>query len=132
MRAHARTSRKHARSWQIAHARVYGSCARVRARIFTKINTLINTYLMRKSLKFRKDPSFRWGEISLFVTMYDLDLKCSSFSKTQKNAILSDKKRTLRFIFFKTFFDENGWTSVICHMQKTVWNSDFSWPHTSE
>ena len=75
---------------------------------------------MRKSLKFRKDPSFRWGDISLFVTMYDLDLKCSSFSKTQKNAILSDKKRTLRFIFFKTFFDENGWTSVICHTQKTV------------
>ena len=44
---------------QIAHARVYGSYAPVRARIFTKINALINSYLMRKSLKFRKDPSFR-------------------------------------------------------------------------
>ena len=68
-----------------------------------KKNLLITSYLMRKSLKFRKDPSFRWGEISLFVTIYDLDLKFLSFSKPQKNAILSGKKRTLRIIFFNFF-----------------------------
>ena len=108
------------RSRQFAHARVYGSCARIRARIFTKKNLLITSYLIRKSLKFRKDPSFRWGDISLFVTMYDLDLKFLSFSKTKKNSILSDKKRTLRIIFFNFFFDENGEKSVICQTQKTV------------
>ena len=37
MHAHARTSRNHARKFFIARARVYGSYARVRARIFTKI-----------------------------------------------------------------------------------------------
>ena len=103
MRAHARTSRKRARARFAASARVYSSCARVRARILTKINVLINSYLIRKSLKFRKDPSFRWGDIWLFVTMYDLDLKFLSFSKTRKSAILSGKKRTLRIIFFNFF-----------------------------
>ena len=100
MRAHARTSRKCARARFAASARVYSSCARVRARILTKINVLINSYLIRKSLKFRKDPSFRWGDIWLFVTMYDLDLKFLSFSKTRKSAILSGKKRTLLQFFF--------------------------------
>ena len=93
MHAHARTGRNRARSRQIAHARVYGSCARIRARIFTKINTLITLYLIRKSLKFRKDPSFRWGDISLFVTMYDLDQNFLSFSNPPKNAILNVKIR---------------------------------------
>ena len=46
---------------------------------------------MSKSVKFRKDPSFRWGDIPLFVTMYDLELKILSFSKTQKNSILCGK-----------------------------------------
>ena len=75
---------------------------------------------MKKSQKFRKDPSFRSGDISLFVTMYDLDLKSLSFSKTQKNSILSGKKRTLKIILLNFFFDENGEKSVICHTQKTV------------
>ena len=43
----------------IARVRVHGSCARVPAQIFTKKYLLITSYLMRKSLKFRKDPSFR-------------------------------------------------------------------------
>ena len=47
-------------------------------------NLLIASYLMTKSLKFRKDPSFRWGDVSLFVTMSDLDLKFLSFKKKQK------------------------------------------------
>ena len=93
MHVYARTSRKRARARFAASARDYGSYARVRARIFTKINTLINLYLMRKSLKFRKDPSFRWGDISLFVTMYDLDQNFLSFSKPPKNAILNVKIR---------------------------------------
>ena len=84
MHAHARISHKRARSWQIAHARVYGTYARVRARIFTKINILINSYLMSKSPEFRKDTSFRWGDISLFVTMYDFDRKFLSVPETKK------------------------------------------------
>ena len=61
----------------VARARVYGSYARVRARIFTKRNLVIKSYLMNLSVKFRKDPSFRWGDIPLFVTVYDLELKIS-------------------------------------------------------
>ena len=75
----------------------------MRARIFTKINTLITLHLIRKSLKFRKDPSFRWGDIPLFVTMYDLELKTLLFSKTKITVILSNKKQTLRIIFFYFF-----------------------------
>ena len=47
-------------------------------------NLLIASYLMRKSLKFCKDPSFWWGDISLFVTMSDLDLKFLSLKNKQK------------------------------------------------
>ena len=107
MHAHARTSRNRAHEFFIARARVYSSYARVRARIFTKIFLVINSYLMSLSFKFRQDPSFRWGDIPLFVTVYDLELKILSFSNPSKNAILSGKKRTLRFIFFKNFFDNN-------------------------
>ena len=38
--------------------------------------------------------------------MYDLDRKFLAFPETQKNAILSGKKGTLRIIFFNIFFDE--------------------------
>ena len=48
-----------ARVHVLSRARVYDSCACVRARIFTKKYLLITSYLMRKSLKFRKYPSFR-------------------------------------------------------------------------
>ena len=40
------------------------------ARIFTKIFLVVSNYLMNLSLKFRKDPCFRWGDIQLLVTMY--------------------------------------------------------------
>ena len=92
---------------QKARARDYGSYARVRARIFMKFFLVINWYLMSLSFKFCKDPSFCWGDIPLFVTVYDLELKILSFSNPSKNAILSGKKRTLRFIFFKKNFDNN-------------------------
>ena len=68
---------------------------------------VINSYLMSLSFKFCKDLSFCWGDIPLFVTVYDLELKILSFLNPPKNAILSAKKRTLRFIFFKIFFDNN-------------------------
>ena len=51
-----------------------------------------------------KHPSFGWEDIPLFVSMYDLELKILLFSATQKNAILSSKKCTLRFIFFNFFY----------------------------
>ena len=46
---------------------------------------------MSLSFKFRKDPSFLLGDIPLFVTVYDLELKILSFSTPPKNAILSAK-----------------------------------------
>ena len=72
--------------------RVYDSYAQVRARIFTKKNLVVKSYLMNLSFKFPKDPSFRWGDIPLFVTVYDLELKILSFLKPPKNAILSANK----------------------------------------
>ena len=91
-------------NWKIC-ARVYDLYVHVRARIFREKNLVVKSYLMNLSFKFRKDPSFRWGDIPL-VTVYDLELKILSFSKKTKNAILtSAKKRTLRFIFFHIFFD---------------------------
>ena len=107
MHAHARTSCKRAHKCFVARARVYGSYARVRTRIFMKTNLVVESYPMNLSIKFRKDPSFRRGDIPLFVTVYDLELKILSFSKPPKNTILSAKKRTLRFIFFKKNLDNN-------------------------
>ena len=60
---------------------------------------------MSKSLNFSKDPSFRWGDITLFVTMYDFELKISSFSKTQKNVILCGKIRPLEIVKVIILFD---------------------------
>ena len=61
---HARTKRLNVR------ARVYAPSARARARIFTKFFLVVSNYLINLSLKFRKDPCFRWGDIQLLVTMY--------------------------------------------------------------
>ena len=47
-------------------------------------NLVVTSYLMRLSLNFRKDPSFRRGDISLFVTMYNFDIDILSFLKPQK------------------------------------------------
>ena len=73
----------------------------VRVRIFTKKNLVVSLYLMSLSFKFRKDPSFRLGDIPLFVTMYDLELKILSFKKKSN---LGTKKLTLIFIFSNFFF----------------------------
>ena len=62
---------------------------------------------MSLSFKFRKDRSFRWGDIQLFVTKYDLELKILSFSKPPKNAFLSAKICTLKFVFVIIFFYDN-------------------------
>ena len=53
---------------------------------------VVTYYLINLSFKFCKDPRFRWGDILLFVAVYDLELEILSFSKTQKNAILSGKQ----------------------------------------
>ena len=74
MHAHARMIRKRALARQKIRARDYGSYTRVRTRIFTNFFLVINSYLMNLNFKFRQDPSFRWGDISLFVTVYDFDL----------------------------------------------------------
>ena len=89
----ARTRHKRAHSRWNARTRVYASCARIFARIFRSI-----------SLKFHKDPSFRWGDIVLFVAVYDLELEIISFSKPPKNAFLSAKICTLKFVFVIFFF----------------------------
>ena len=65
-------------------ARIYSSCACVHAQIFSGQKLVITTYLMSLSFKFHKDLSFRWGDISLFVTVYDLELKYYHFQTPQK------------------------------------------------
>ena len=71
---HARTRginmRARISSRQNARAHVYASCARVYARIFTKINLTILYYLMNKSLKFHKDRSFRCRDIRKIVLTF--------------------------------------------------------------
>ena len=101
-------------------ARDYGSYEGVHARIFTKKNLVVNSYLINLSFKFRKDLSFRWGDIPLFVTVHDLELKILSFSNPSKNAILSGKKHTLIFIFFKPLKN--------CPLQWFLANSHFCHP----
>ena len=71
----------------------------------------VTYYRMRLSFKFCKDPSFGSGDISLFVTVFDLELKILLFSKTHKNAILSCNKYTLRLIFLNFFLWE--WLEVL-------------------
>ena len=39
---------------------------------------LVNYYLMNLSIKFYKDRSFRWGDITLFVTLYNLEVEIFS------------------------------------------------------
>ena len=56
-------------SRQNVHACVYGLCARVRLRIFTKKNSVVTFYLMSLSFKFCNDPCIHWGDIQLLVTM---------------------------------------------------------------
>ena len=91
MHAHARKIHKRARARKNGYARVYSSSGRARAQIFTKKNLDITFYLMSKCFKFGKDPTFRWGDIPLFVTLYDLELELLSFSKTPKNALSLDQ-----------------------------------------
>ena len=79
MHAHERTSRQRARARQNICARVYDSYVRVHARIFTKKNLVVKSYLVNLSFKFGKDLSFRWGDIPLFVTVYYLQNKTLGF-----------------------------------------------------
>ena len=58
-----------------ARAYVYSSNGRVHAQIFTRTNLVIESYLMSKSLKFYKDPSFRLGDIQLLVEVEVDELK---------------------------------------------------------
>ena len=72
-----------------------------------KFYVVVNYYLVSLSFKYGQDSRFHWGDIPLFVAMYDLELKILSFSNPSKNAILSSKKYTLRSIFFNFSFDNN-------------------------
>ena len=109
----------------MVHVHVLASCVHAQARIFTKNFLVVIVYFLSLSLKFREDPSFRWGDIPLFVTLYDLELKKILFSKPPKNAILNSKKRTLRFIFLNFFFDNKHYTPFIWWTKKTVWKPTF-------
>ena len=55
--------RAHVSSRQNARAHVFASCARVCARIFTKICLVVLYYLKNLSVKFYKDWSFRYRDI---------------------------------------------------------------------
>ena len=58
--------------WWNVCAHVFCSCVRIFAQI-------INYYLMSLSFKFQKDLIFLWGDIALFVTLYDLEVKILDF-----------------------------------------------------
>ena len=75
---------------------------------------------MRLSFEFRKDPSFRWGDIQLFVTVYDLELKILLFSKTKKKRNFKQQKTLPKIYLLQFIFNENDAKAVICHTQKTV------------
>ena len=47
----------------------------VYARVSMKVLLVVTYYIMSLSSKFYKDLSFGWGDIQLFVTPYDLELK---------------------------------------------------------
>ena len=51
-------------------ADTYASCARICARIFTKNHLMILYYLMKISLKFHKNLSFRCGDISKTILTF--------------------------------------------------------------
>ena len=51
-------------------AHIFASCAPVCARIFTKNQQTILYYLMNITLKFHKDPSFRYGDICKTVLTF--------------------------------------------------------------
>ena len=64
---HARTRYVNVRARVLSRrktrADTYASCARICARIFTKNHLMILYYLMKISLKFHNDLSFRCGDI---------------------------------------------------------------------
>ena len=64
---HARTRDVNVRARVLSRrktrADTYASCARICARIFTKNHLMILYYLMKISLKFHNDLSFRCGDI---------------------------------------------------------------------
>ena len=74
---------------------------------------------MNLSFKFRKDPIFRWGDISLFVAVYDLELKILSFLKPQKNAILNVKLRFFSDTFYLILLHRIGTPAVDEQSKKT-------------
>ena len=55
---------------QNARVHIFTSYARVCTRIFTKNQQIILYYLMKISLKFHKDPSFRCGDICKTVLTF--------------------------------------------------------------
>ena len=48
---------------------------RTYALIIMKIMLVVNYYLISLSFKFHKDQSFCYGDIALFVTLYNLEVK---------------------------------------------------------
>ena len=115
-------NRAHARF--MASARVYNSCARIYAPIFMKFFLVVSQCLINLSFKFRKDPSFRCGDISLFVTVYDFELKILSFLKPKKNAILNVKLRFFLDTICLILLHRSGTQAVGEQKKKTVCKSD--------
>ena len=60
----------------ILNVRINASFSRIYALIFRKFFLVVK---------------FLWGDIPIFLAVYDLELEILSLSKTQKNAIISGK-----------------------------------------
>ena len=89
-------------SRQNVRMRVYASCAHACTRIFTKYFLIVYYYVMSLSFKFRKDLSFRCGDICKIVLISDRwrfsqKLKNAS-SKQGKGATKEDENRKKHLI----------------------------------
>ena len=103
--------------WQnVLRARVYTPCACVRIQII--IWKLVN-YLMSLSWKFCEDPSFRWGDIELLVTMYiwyyNYTLNYNKFLTENFNFLGHPFENVFTYSRHATFHWKN--TKVFCQAQ---------------
>ena len=105
---HARTQSVNVRtlvsSRQNARAHVYTSCARLRARIFTKNHLIILNYLMNISLKFHKDRSFRCRDICKTILTYLQNVRARVSSRQNaRGHVYASCARVCARIFTKNF-----------------------------
>ena len=94
------------------HAHKMSKRARARARIFTKINLVDSNYLKSLSIKFHKDPSFRWGDIQLLVTIWSTS---KDISDVHLELIVKHSIWQQRSTIWSTPYDSNSRPYGVLH-----------------